>query len=134
MASLKDLRVRIASVKSTQRITSAMKMVAAAKLRRAQELAQESRPYAERMERMLTSVSHLAARGLVWVGLQGWHLVPALLFALGTFALVDGIATYGHLAGWDWTDERRLRWFYAILALIACLEAVAFAGLAALIG
>jgi F-type H+-transporting ATPase subunit gamma len=57
MASLKDLRVRIASVKSTQRITSAMKMVAAAKLRRAQELAQESRPYAERMERMLTSVA-----------------------------------------------------------------------------
>jgi F-type H+-transporting ATPase subunit gamma len=57
MASLKDLRVRISSVKSTQRITSAMKMVAAAKLRRAQELAQESRPYAERMERMLASVA-----------------------------------------------------------------------------
>ena len=57
MANLKDLRVRIASVKSTQRITSAMKMVAAAKLRRAQDLAQESRPYAERMERMLSSVA-----------------------------------------------------------------------------
>jgi F-type H+-transporting ATPase subunit gamma len=57
MASLKDLRVRIASVKSTQRITSAMKMVAAAKLRRAQDLAQQSRPYAERMERMLASVA-----------------------------------------------------------------------------
>jgi F-type H+-transporting ATPase subunit gamma len=61
MASLKDLRVRISSVKSTQRITSAMKMVAAAKLRRAQDLAQESRPYAERMERMLASVSASAA-------------------------------------------------------------------------
>jgi F-type H+-transporting ATPase subunit gamma len=57
MANLKDLRVRISSVKSTQRITSAMKMVAAAKLRRAQQLAQESRPYAERMERMLASVA-----------------------------------------------------------------------------
>jgi F-type H+-transporting ATPase subunit gamma len=57
MASLKDLRVRIASVKSTQKITSAMKMVAAAKLRRAQEQAEASRPYAERMERMLGSLS-----------------------------------------------------------------------------
>ena len=57
MANLKELRVRIASVKSTQRITSAMKMVAAAKLRRAQEQAIAARPYAERMERMLGSVA-----------------------------------------------------------------------------
>ena len=57
MPSLKDLRVRITSVKSTQRITSAMKMVAAAKLRRAQEHAEAARPYAERMERMLGSVA-----------------------------------------------------------------------------
>ena len=49
MPSLKDLRVRIDSVKSTQKITSAMKMVAAAKLRRAQEQAEAARPYAERM-------------------------------------------------------------------------------------
>lgn len=61
MASLKDLRVRISSVKSTQRITSAMKMVAAAKLRRAQENAEASRPYAERMERMLGSLARSAA-------------------------------------------------------------------------
>ena len=53
MPSLKDLRTRITSVKSTQRITSAMKMVAAAKLRRAQDQAIAARPYAERMERML---------------------------------------------------------------------------------
>ena len=59
MASLKDLRDRIGSVKNTRKITSAMKMVAAAKLRRAQEQAEASRPYAERMERML---SDLAAR------------------------------------------------------------------------
>ena len=57
MASLKDLRVRIASVKSTQKLTSAMKMVAAAKLRRAQEQAEASRPYAQRMERMLGSLA-----------------------------------------------------------------------------
>ena len=57
MASLKDLRTRISSVKSTQKITSAMKMVAAAKLRRAQEQAEASRPYAERMERMLGALS-----------------------------------------------------------------------------
>ena len=57
MATLKDLRLRIASVKSTQKITSAMKMVAAAKLRRAQEQAVSARPYAERMERMLRSLA-----------------------------------------------------------------------------
>ncbi len=57
MPSLKDLRVRINSVKSTQKITSAMKMVAAAKLRRAQEQAEAARPYAERMERVLGSVA-----------------------------------------------------------------------------
>jgi F-type H+-transporting ATPase subunit gamma len=57
MPSLKDLRVRIRSVRSTQKITSAMKMVAAAKLRRAQEQAVAARPYAERMERMLGSVA-----------------------------------------------------------------------------
>ncbi len=57
MPNLKDLRVRITSIKSTQRITSAMKMVAAAKLRRAREQAEAARPYAERMERMLGSVA-----------------------------------------------------------------------------
>jgi len=53
MPSLKSLRIRINSVKSTQKITSAMKMVAASKLRRAQQQAEAARPYAERMERML---------------------------------------------------------------------------------
>ncbi len=57
MASLKELRARITSVKSTQRITSAMKMVAAAKLRKAQDLAEAARPYAERIERMLGSLA-----------------------------------------------------------------------------
>ena len=57
MASLKELRARISSVKSTQRITSAMKMVAAAKLRKAQEMAEAARPYAERIERMLGSLA-----------------------------------------------------------------------------
>ena len=60
MPSLKEFRSRIASVKSTQRITSAMKMVAAAKLRRAQEQAIAARPYAERMARMLGSLAAAA--------------------------------------------------------------------------
>ena len=63
MPSLKDLRNRIASVKSTQKITSAMKMVAASKLRRAQEQAEAGRPYAERMSRMLTSLAARVADG-----------------------------------------------------------------------
>jgi F-type H+-transporting ATPase subunit gamma len=56
MPSLKELKNRIASVKSTRKITSAMKMVAASKLRRAQESAEEARPYAERMARMMASL------------------------------------------------------------------------------
>ncbi|MEX0298310.1 MAG: F0F1 ATP synthase subunit gamma, partial [Kordiimonas sp.] len=56
MPSLKDLKVRIDSVKSTQKITKAMKMVAASKLRRAQEAAEAARPYAERMENVLAGL------------------------------------------------------------------------------
>jgi F-type H+-transporting ATPase subunit gamma len=70
MPSLKDLRLRIRSVRSTQKITSAMKMVAASRLRRAQEQAEAARPYAQRMERVLGS---LAAR---MTGLPG---APPLL-------------------------------------------------------
>ncbi len=57
MASLKDLRNRIASVKATRKITKAMQMVAAAKLRRAQEVAEAARPYAERMDAVLASLA-----------------------------------------------------------------------------
>jgi F-type H+-transporting ATPase subunit gamma len=57
MPSLKDLKNRIASVKSTRKITSAMKMVAGSKLRRAQESAEAARPYALRMARMLSSLA-----------------------------------------------------------------------------
>ena len=57
MASLKDLRLRITSVKSTKKITSAMKMVSAAKLRRAQEAAEAARPYAVRMNRMMQNLA-----------------------------------------------------------------------------
>jgi F-type H+-transporting ATPase subunit gamma len=56
MPSLKDLKNRIASVKSTQKITKAMQMVAAAKLRRAQEAAEMARPYAERMGKVLAAL------------------------------------------------------------------------------
>jgi F-type H+-transporting ATPase subunit gamma len=57
MASLKALKIRINSVKSTQKITKAMKMVAAAKLKRAQEAAEASRPYAERLESVVSSIA-----------------------------------------------------------------------------
>ncbi len=57
MPSLKALKIRIGSVKSTQKITKAMKMVAAAKLRRAQEAAQNGRPYAERLEAVMASLA-----------------------------------------------------------------------------
>ena len=74
MSSLKELRNRITSVKSTQKITQAMKMVAASKLRRAQEMAEAARPYAERMEKML---ANLAA------GQKGMENAPRLLIGTG---------------------------------------------------
>jgi F-type H+-transporting ATPase subunit gamma len=62
MATLKSLRIRINSVRATQKITSAMKMVAASKLRRAQDAAEAARPYAERMERMVRTIADSVAR------------------------------------------------------------------------
>ncbi|MEZ5871332.1 MAG: F0F1 ATP synthase subunit gamma [Nitratireductor sp.] len=61
MASLKDLKIRIASVKATQKITKAMQMVAAAKLRRAQEAAESARPYALRMASVLANASQMVS-------------------------------------------------------------------------
>jgi F-type H+-transporting ATPase subunit gamma len=81
MANLKDLRARINSVKSTRKITQAMKMVAAAKLRRAQQQAEAARPYAERMERMLGSLGAAVAGNpdapklLVGTGRDAVHLL-----------------------------------------------------------
>lgn len=74
MPSLKDLKNRIASVKSTRKITKAMQMVAAAKLRRAQEAAENARPYAERMRAVL---GNLAA------AVQGSPSAPRLLSGTG---------------------------------------------------
>ncbi len=81
MASLKDLRTRINTVKSTQKITRAMQMVAASKLRRAQEAVEATRPYADRMVRMLGSLgsSMLDQEGapplLVGTGKDETHLL-----------------------------------------------------------
>lgn len=81
MPSLKDLKIRINSVESTRKITSAMKMVAASKLKRAENSAQEGRPYAQRMERMLShlisSLANLetAPKLLSGYGVDGTHLL-----------------------------------------------------------
>ena len=81
MPSLKDLKIRIASVKSTRKITKAMQMVAAAKLRRAQESAESARPYAERMDAVLGNLaagvaeSPVAPRLLAGTGKSDTHLL-----------------------------------------------------------
>jgi F-type H+-transporting ATPase subunit gamma len=80
MSNLKDLKNRIKSVKSTQKITSAMKMVAAAKLRRAQDNAEQARPYSSRMSSMIASLAAKtdATSGptlLVGTGRDAQHLV-----------------------------------------------------------
>jgi len=74
MASLKDMRVRIASTKATQKITKAMQMVAASKLRRAQTAAEAARPYAERMDAVISNIAGAAA---------GSGSAPALLAGTG---------------------------------------------------
>jgi F-type H+-transporting ATPase subunit gamma len=83
MASLKDMRNRIASVKATRKITKAMQMVAAAKLRRAQEAATAARPYAERMERVLSNLARRASKEgasplLVGTGSDQVHLLVVM--------------------------------------------------------
>ena len=80
MASLKDLRTRIASVKATQKITKAMQMVAAAKLRLSQEAAQNARPYAQRMAAVIANLAAGvsgagAPRLMVGTGSEQTHLV-----------------------------------------------------------
>jgi F-type H+-transporting ATPase subunit gamma len=93
MPSLKDLKNRIASVKATQKITKAMKMVAAAKLRRAQEAAEAARPYAERMNKVLASLSAAnagnanAPKLLAGTGKDQVHL---LIVATGERGLAGG--------------------------------------------
>jgi len=80
MASLDDLKKRIASVKSTQKITKAMKMVAAAKLRRAQESAEKGRPFSEKMNNIILNLSNSvtdkenASKFLVGTGKDNIHL------------------------------------------------------------
>src|SRR5438309_11261226 len=75
MASLKDMRVRIAATKATQKITKAMQMVAASKLRRAQAAAEAARPYAERMEKVLGNIA---------AAVSGLETAPALLRGTGS--------------------------------------------------
>jgi F-type H+-transporting ATPase subunit gamma len=75
MASLKDMRVRLASTKATQKITKAMQMVAASKLRRAQAAAEAARPYAEHMDTVLRNIASSVA---------GLDSAPALLRGTGS--------------------------------------------------
>ena len=103
MASLKDLRNRIASVQATRKITSAMKMVAAAKLRRAQEQAVAARPFAERMERML---------GALGASVQGTPGAPPLLAGTGSdhvHLVVVATADRGLCGGFNVNIVRRAR-------------------------
>ncbi len=103
MASLQELRGSIASVQATRKITSAMKMVAAAKLRRAQEQAEAARPYAQRMERMLASLG---------ASVEGSPGAPALIAGTGsdqTHLIVVATADRGLCGGFNGNIVRRAR-------------------------
>ncbi len=94
MASLKDLRNRIASVKATQKITKAMQMVAAAKLRRAQQAAEAARPFAERMDAVLDNLaSSLAGPGHPLLSGNGKDEVHLLIVATAERGLCGGFNT-----------------------------------------
>jgi F-type H+-transporting ATPase subunit gamma len=103
MPSLKDLRVRIRSVRSTQKITAAMKVVAASRLRRAQEQAEAARPYAQRMERVLASLS---------VRMTGLPSAPPLLVGTGeeaTHMIVVATSDRGLAGGFNASILRETR-------------------------
>ena len=103
MPSLKDLRLRIRSIRSTQKITSAMKMVAASRLRRAQEQAEAARPYAQRMERVLGSLAGRMA------GVPG---APPLLVGTGkdeTHLIVVATSDRGLAGGFNSSILREAR-------------------------
>jgi len=103
MPSLKDLKNRIESVKSTRKITSAMKMVAAAKLRRAQEAAEAARPFAERMEGVLGNLSKAAS---------GSSTAPKLLAGTGsdqTHMLIVATSERGLCGGFNSVIVRKVR-------------------------
>jgi F-type H+-transporting ATPase subunit gamma len=103
MASLKDLRNRISSVKATQKITKAMQMVAAAKLRRAQEAAEAARPYAERMGAVLANIAKSVA---------GSDSAPRLISGTGndeTYLLVVCTAERGLCGGFNSSIARLAR-------------------------
>ena len=103
MASLKDLRNRIRSVQSTRKITSAMKVVAASRLKKAQDAAEASRPYAVRMERMLTSLAQ---------SMVGLPTAPALLAGTGkadTHLVIIATSDRGLAGGFNATILREAR-------------------------
>ena len=98
MPSLKDLKTRINSVKSTQKITSAMKMVAAAKLRRAQDSAERGRPYADRMQQIINSLAakadpSSAPQLLVGNGQDKTHLLVVVSADRGLCGGFNGVIT-----------------------------------------
>jgi len=103
MPSLKDLRIRIRSVRSTQQITAAMKVVAASRLRRAQEQVEAARPYAQRMDRVLAS---LATR------MTGLPSAPPLLVGTGkdaTHLIVVATSDRGLAGGFNASILRETR-------------------------
>jgi len=103
MASLKELRNRIASVKATQKITKAMQMVAAAKLRRAQDSAEAARPYSQRMDAVLNNIA---------ASMDGQDGAPPLMVGTGkddVHLLIVATAERGLCGGFNSSIARKAR-------------------------
>src|SRR3712207_3707630 len=121
MASLKALKGRISSVKSTQKITKAMKMVAAAKLRRAQQAAEAGRPYAQRLEGVMASLASRVVIGpqspklLAGTGRQDTHLLVVCTSDRGLAgAFNSNIARAARKAADELQREGKTVYFYLV--------------------
>ena len=104
MPSLRDIKQRINSVTSTQKITSAMKMVAGSKLKKAETAAHDGRPYAQRMERML---------GALIAGMPNVEMAPKLLAGTGRDDVHLLFSAHGAVGLWLWVLLLAIAWIYA---------------------
>lgn len=78
------------------------------------------------LERISYLGGYISARGIAWLGLQFWYLLPILLIVLFSFSLIDGVAAYGQVKGWDWKDPLVCRKYYAFHFMVVSTQFLIF--------
>lgn len=77
-------------------------------------------------ERISYLCGYIGARGLVWIGVSFWFLVPVLALPLFSFALIDGVSAYGQAKGWNWSDPQVCRKFYSLHFSVVSVQILVF--------